>query len=137
MELGIKEELREAIESAGIENLSDFQIRAFKEIAAGRDVLIIAPTGSGKTEAAVIPVLNEMLSIKDLKGIFFLYITPLKALNRDMLRRLENIARKLGFTVAVRHGDTLMTERKRQSLKPLLKTPHSSIQKPQYLFLHL
>jgi ATP-dependent Lhr-like helicase len=128
MELGIKEELREAIESAGIENLSDFQIRAFKEIAAGRDVLIIAPTGSGKTEAAVIPVLNEMLSIKDLKGIFFLYITPLKALNRDMLRRLENIARKLGFTVAVRHGDTLMTERKRQSLKPpqiLITTPET------------
>jgi ATP-dependent Lhr-like helicase len=120
--------LEKALKEVGIEQLSDLQISAFNNISSGKDVLIIAPTGSGKTESAVIPILNEMLKREKVNGIFLLYITPLKALNRDMLRRFERLSENLGFSVAVRHGDTLDSERKKQSRKPpqiLITTPET------------
>ncbi len=69
--------------------LNRLQQDAFREVSSGgKSVLIIAPTGSGKTEAAVLPVFNEILE-DGLKPISALYIAPLKALNRDLLERLE------------------------------------------------
>jgi len=74
-----------------------------------------------------------MLKIKA-EGITLIYITPLRALNRDMLRRFHTLARILDFSIAVRHGDTAEVERRKQSLKP----PHILITTPetfQILFL--
>ncbi len=120
--------LLEALREIGIERLNELQREAIPIVAKGRNVLITAPTGSGKTECAVIPILNRMLRM-DCRGITFLYITPLRALNRDMVRRLRKLARKLGFTVAVRHGDTTPVERRSQSLNP----PHVLITTPETL----
>ena len=61
-----------------------------EEIASGGDRLIVAPTGSGKTMAAMLPLLDRCLKT-GWKGMSILYITPLRALNRDVDRRLDGM----------------------------------------------
>jgi len=104
------------------------QQAAVPRIQAREDLLLIAPTGSGKTEAALLPVLDQFLQLKERKGVSILYLTPLRALNRDMLRRILAWSSRLGFRVEVRHGDTPTAERRRQSVKPpdfLITTPET------------
>ena len=118
--------LRKAIKER-FGRLNRLQQDAFREVSSGKSVLIIAPTGSGKTEAAVLPVFNEILE-KGLKPISALYIAPLKALNRDLLERLEWWGRKLGITVEVRHGDTSAYKKAKQTKNPpqmLIITPET------------
>ncbi|RLI84979.1 MAG: helicase [Archaeoglobales archaeon] len=125
--------LVQALRQIGIQKLNELQKFAIPKIAKGSNILITAPTGSGKTECAVIPILNKMLKM-NCKGITFLYITPLRALNRDMIRRLRKLAGKLGFSIAIRHSDTPNSERRMQSLNPpqiLITTPETF----QILFL--
>ena len=95
---------------------------------AGGNILLIAPTGSGKTEAVLLPILDQLTKTEHRQGISVIYITPLRALNRDLLKRLDYWKAKLGFTVEVRHGDTPQKDRRRQSLRPpdfLVTTPET------------
>jgi ATP-dependent helicase Lhr and Lhr-like helicase len=65
---------------------------------------------------------------KDSTPISILYITPLRALNRDMLRRLEELCNKAKITIGVRHGDTTQKERNRQAKSApaiLITTPET------------
>jgi ATP-dependent Lhr-like helicase len=115
------------VRSRGFSRLSEVQERAIPLVREGKDLLLIAPTGTGKTESAMIPVFDAMLSGAG-GGFATLYITPLRSLNRDMLQRLSWWCRELGLSVGVRHGDTPQAERRKQALSPpdlLITTPET------------
>ncbi|NMC76425.1 MAG: DEAD/DEAH box helicase [Candidatus Methanofastidiosa archaeon] len=106
---------------------TDIQMNAIPEILKRKTVLLMAPTGSGKTEAAILPLL-KLVKESNSNGIKILYIAPLRALNRDLLLRLEKIGEAMGISIKTRHGDTVTSERRKQSLKPpdiLITTPET------------
>lgn len=123
--------IRVHLESVGLEEPSDIQQIAIPPILEGRNVLVIAPTGTGKTLASVLPIFNmfiERRSAGETKGISILYVTPLRALNRDIVRRLTDIGRELDIKVQVRHGDTTQSARTAQARAPpemLVTTPET------------
>ncbi|HXZ23251.1 MAG TPA: DEAD/DEAH box helicase [Methanomassiliicoccales archaeon] len=103
------------------------QRQAIPHILKGEHTLLVAPTGIGKTEAAMLPIFHKLLETQG-KGIRCIYVTPLRALNRDLLRRLEEFGKALDLDVAVRHGDTTQSERARQSRSApdvLITTPET------------
>ena len=123
----INPRLLKALEARGLAEPTLAQSSAWPTIASGSNVLLIAPTGVGKTEAAMVPLFHKLLE-EESRPITVLYITPLRSLNRDMLRRLKDIGEELEISVAVRHGDTTAYERTRQSKNPpqiLITTPET------------
>ena len=113
-------------------------------IAAGKHTLILAPTGSGKTLAAFLWCLNQ-LYLELAQGVQVLYVSPLKALNYDVEKNLDQplagIAAKaaeLGLELpdvrkAVRTGDTRTSDRSSMLRRP----PHILITTPESLYLLL
>ncbi|HKZ62982.1 MAG TPA: DEAD/DEAH box helicase, partial [Thermoplasmata archaeon] len=119
--------VRGSLAEIGIKAPTAPQAAAIPRIAAGRNVLIISPTGSGKTEAGLLPILDR-LAAREKLGIGCIYVTPLRALNRDMQRRIEWWAQKLGIRTEIRHGDTPQSARRKQAVKPpdlLVTTPET------------
>ncbi len=99
-------------------------------VLKGRNVLMMSETGSGKTEAVMLPIFDKLISNKKKppKPISVIYICPLRSLNRDLLRRILWWSKELGFEVSVRHGDTSKYERYMQSQNPsdmLIVTPET------------
>ena len=121
--------IRRLIEQREFEKPTEPQDKTIPKILEGKNVLLISPTATGKTEAAVLPVLNMLIQMPERPpGIKILYVTPLRALNRDLLERLEWWCNNLDVKLAVRHGDTDVKERARQSRSPpdiLITTPET------------
>jgi ATP-dependent Lhr-like helicase len=114
----------------GFKQLTEIQKKAVPIIFQKKDVLVIAPTGSGKTECSVIPIFSHVKHSKKRGKIKAIYITPLRALNRDVFRRIINYAKNDGLTIEIRHGDTPQSARRRISDSPpdvLITTPETLV----------
>ena len=112
---------------ARFEQPTEVQKQTIPLVLQGNNVICIAPTGSGKSESVFLPVLSKLLESKP-EPISALYLTPLRSLNRDLLKRITWWCDKLGVSVAVRHGDTTQYERTLQAKNPpqlLITTPET------------
>ncbi|MEM3350264.1 MAG: DEAD/DEAH box helicase [Saccharolobus sp.] len=125
--INVTHEFLVRLKKLGYSDLTPIQKIAIPKIISGKNTLIIAPTGSGKTEAAVLPIFYTVFKEKPPK-ISSLYITPLRALNRDIEDRLRKIGNEFGIEVNVRHGDSSQNERKNILQNPpdmLITTPET------------
>lgn len=109
--------------------LFGFQVEAINAwLDKKADILLMANTASGKTEAAFLPILSELAEDKAEGSIRVIYIGPLKALINDQFQRLEELCRRSDIPVHRWHGD-VGTNRKKQLIKNpagiLLITPES------------
>jgi ATP-dependent Lhr-like helicase len=110
------------------------QLELLSRAEGGENMLLIAPTGAGKTLAGFLPSLTDLVRRgkvppgSGFKGIHTLYVSPLKALTVDIERNLMKPVTEMGLAVTVenRTGDTPQAKRQRQKLTPpdiLLTTP--------------
>jgi len=114
----------------GFTKLTEIQKKAVPIILQKKDCLIIAPTGSGKTECSVIPVFSLVNKSKKPGKIKVLYITPLRALNRDVFRRISSYAHESDLSIEIRHGDTTQIAKRKITENPpdvLITTPETIV----------
>lgn len=117
---------------------TEFQRAAWQAYQKGQSGLIYVPTGSGKTYAAVFAALAELLQNpphpKD-DGLHLLYITPLRALSRDVEKSIRKPCDDLGLNIRIetRTGDTKASLRRKQQQR----LPHILITTPESFALLL
>ena len=115
------------VSTLGWPDLRSTQEEAVGPVIAGEDVLLLAPTAGGKTEAAFFPLISRIAN-EGWRGLSAIYVCPLKALLNNLCPRLERYAGFLGMRVGLWHGDIGPSARKRMVSDPpqiLLTTPES------------
>jgi len=115
------------VNTLGWPRLRELQEQAIEPLTAGKDALLLASTASGKTEAAIFPLLSRMAS-EGWSGTTVIYVCPLKALLNNLGPRLHRYAEWLGRRVSVWHGDVTAGARRRiitEQPDILLTTPES------------
>ena len=108
------------------DSFREIQEETYEAYTSGKNLLIVAPTASGKSEAAFLPVIDSYLK-KGTDGVFCLYISPQKALINDMESRLQEICSFLHIRIMKWHGDIPPHDRSFLDEPPvfLLTTPES------------
>lgn len=107
--------------------LNPIQEKAIPVILDKKDTLVLAPTASGKTEAVLIPIFNEIIS-DNLEPLSVIYVSPLKALINDMYDRIEDWSDYFSLTATKWHGDVPGSKKSAFIKNPtdfLLITPES------------
>ena len=112
-ESGLDERIVRVLESKKIEKFYKFQEDAIREIMVGNNVIITAPTASGKTEAFVIPILQKILDKEQNNTIQALFVYPTKSLSKDQFPKIKKIADELDIRVEIFDGDTKEVDRKK------------------------
>jgi DEAD/DEAH box helicase domain-containing protein len=118
----IEEGIIDSLSARNIRRLYKFQEESIKQILLGKDVVIVAPTASGKTEAFCIPIVQKISGeishfsslrpkIRGKGKLFAIFVYPTKALARDQLPKVRYIAEPLGLKVNIFDGDTTKDER--------------------------
>ncbi len=124
-------ELQQYLIGKGWKQLTEIQEKAIPEILNGNNTILIAPTAGGKTEAAVLPMLQKVRKQRDaLKdfGILGLFLAPTKALLNDLEPRVHSIVKAIGLNCFKWHGDVSRAKKLGQKKDPpdiLLTTPES------------
>jgi len=111
-DLGLDESITDHLEELNIERFYKFQQEAIEEISFGENVVIEAPTASGKTEAFLIPVIQKIKKEASEGNVFAVFVYPTKALARDQHPKIQKFADKIGIKVKVFDGDTKLEERR-------------------------
>ncbi|SHE58676.1 ATP-dependent helicase Lhr and Lhr-like helicase [Psychroflexus salarius] len=113
-----------------------FQTDTWQAFAEGKHGLLNAPTGSGKTYALWVPIIQEIIQNSNSpKGLQAVWITPLRALSQEIQQSAERLIADLdlNLSVGIRTGDTSQKERQRQKRQ----MPHLLITTPESLQLLL
>jgi ATP-dependent helicase Lhr and Lhr-like helicase len=117
----------QVVNALGWASLRPLQEEAVRPLRDGQDVLLVAPTAGGKTEAALLPLLSRMAG-ESWRGLSVLYIAPLKALLNNVEPRISQMAAWLGRRAVVWHGDVAGSAKRAIIADPpdiLLTTPES------------
>ncbi len=123
----LNEQIREMLDRLGVVTPTEAQKKLIPEVLSGRDCLLVSPTGSGKTEAAMLPIFHMIMAERP-RPVSCIYVTPLRALNRDMLGRLQDYGKELGIRIQVKHSDITQAQRREIVTKPadvIITTPES------------
>lgn len=120
--------LREAIVARlGWSSLRPVQELAGDALLRGANAVVLAPTAGGKTEAAMFPVLNELVRSPS-RAVGALYLAPIKALLNNQAERLGTYTEMVGLRRFVWHGDTTQAAKRaflREPTALLMTTPES------------
>ena len=117
---GLDTQICSHLAAKGISRFYKFQEEAITEIVSGRSVVIEAPTASGKTEAFAIPVVHMAANLPrgGGGGVFAVFVYPTKALARDQIQKIRDIAHPSGIRTEVFDGDTPQEARQK-----IIKSP--------------
>lgn len=127
------------------ETFTESQRYSIMDIHKGNNILVSSPTGSGKTLTAFLSIISQLTMLSDMEKledkVYCIYISPLKALDNDIEKNLEEplyeiekiAGRKLGIRKAVRTGDTSQYMRSKMLKNP----PHILITTPETLSILL
>ncbi len=132
-EMGLESEVTKYLKKIQISQFYKFQEEAIKEIVFGENVIIEAPTASGKTEAFLIPVIQKIKNSAESGSVFAVFVYPTKALARDQYPKIQNFTDKIGINVRVFDGDTKQLERREILENP----PHILITNFDVIHYHL
>lgn len=109
-------------------SLRSIQSEAIQHImSSSEDLIISAPTASGKTEAAFLPIISQIGDLEE-KSVSVLYISPLKALINDQFCRITELCHHMNIRITKWHGDADQAKKNLLLKKPngiLLITPES------------
>ncbi len=132
-DLGLDEAVTEHLKELQIKQFYKFQEEAMEEITFGENVVIEAPTASGKTEAFLVPIVQRIKKDADKGSVFAIFVYPTKALSRDQYPKIQKFTEKMGISVDVFDGDTKLEERREIIDKP----PHILITNFDVLHYHM
>lgn len=111
-DLGLDEFILNYLKELKIKQFYEFQEESIKEIIYGENIVIEAPTASGKTEAFLIPVIHRIKKESHKGNIFAIFVYPTKALARDQYPKIEKFIKNSKIDVKVFDGDTKINERR-------------------------
>lgn len=115
------------VHDLGWRSLRPVQELTIDGLLDGSNLVVLAPTAGGKTEAAIFPLLSRILS-ENLEPVSVLYVCPIRALLNNQEERLRSYARMVGLDVFKWHGDVSDSARQRFRKQPahlLMTTPES------------
>ena len=125
--LGLSPELLKSIDEVGFKNPTPIQVQAIPEILSGRDVLASAQTGSGKTAAFLLPIINTLLSGRARARMpRALVLIPTRELAQQVVETFEKFAKnhKLKCTILI-GGEFIGSQEKEleKGIDVLIATP--------------
>lgn len=130
-DLGLIEPLLEALVQVNYKVPTEIQLQALPHALEGRDIIGVAATGSGKTAAFALPILQKLW--EDPKGLFALVLAPTRELAFQISQQFESLGSAMGVRCAVIVGGVETTP---QSVA-LAKRPHIVVATPGRLHWHL